>query len=341
MSFYIKAVIFLTAFLPVAVWVNSLIDILFALFIAPLFCLKCNHISLFGLTFQKDGGKWHCSFKKLSTICQHNIVADLSKAESLNVTDDLDRKDGIYSTVRVCTLLLISFAVLLLNIDAVEGLVKFKSLSPLELFWASLAIGMVFHAIISFGIYIYTYKVVMKRLGGYNQSLINRIRRGETFETFDLKPLSQLPYKNPSNTEKMIYYNIYLTYLLAVGRYDAMREPICEMTEHFRNREYILQYTGSYYLLVFYYSKIELNAALTNLFLEKVSSAISSDPDSNAKRVLAYYHYYVMNDAELAKKYIDDGFAVLDKFSVEGGERELERRLLSELDDVIKHSAAY
>ncbi len=334
MSFYVKVFIILTAFLPVAVSVKSIIDMLFSLIFASKFGLKCSQISLFGIMLINHDGKWNYSFDKFVPLCQHNVIVDLSK----QIPEDAEKKDKQYSALRVAVLLLASVCILVLCRNSVAELRDFKDISAIDLFVSSFAIGMVYHSLASLIICIYTYNVVMKRLGGYVRILTDRLRRGETFKSLELKPVNQLPYKNPSNTEKMMYYNFYLAYLLSEGRVGDMQAPICEMTTLLSSRDYIMQETLNYYWLIFYYSRFEINPTLADLFLEKVRAVIFNDLDSNAKRVLAYYYYGIKQDVNRAKRYVDEGLASLDKFSVSGDERELERKLLLELNEHIAAS---
>ena len=113
------------------------------------------------------------------------------------------------------------------------------------------------------------------------------------------------------------------------------------MTEYFAKREFILQETLSYYWLIFYYSRYEINPVNADTFFERVSRTLLNDSDANAKRVLAYYYYGVKNDIPKAQQYLREGFAVVDKFSVPGAERDLERKLLLDLDEIIQRRLAY
>ena len=161
------------------------------------------------------------------------------------------------------------------------------------------------------------------------------MRQGIPFEQMDLKPVSQLPYKNPSKLEKMMYYQLYIPYLIDRNDIEGLKDPIREMTDFYGKRDYIVQETLSYYWLIFYYSRYEINPANADAFFTRVSGTLLSDSDSNAKRVLAYYHFGVKRDVEKAEQYIKEGLAVIDKFSLPGAEREQERKLLLDLEAII------
>ena len=331
MSYYSQMMIVLIAFFLVSVWVKSLIKILGALYIAPKFGYCCKQISVLWWTFLKKDEKWSCHLGKCALVFQHMLCIDIKKP----VPKDINKKGRMYTVLSHGITLLISLVVLILCKKSVISFISFDCSNGLELFCAAFSVGMVFHSLADIVISLYTNMVIMKRLGGYVDSLINRLRNGESYESMNLKPVAELPYKNPTMLEKNLYYMLYLSYLIVVGKIEDMKAPINEMTAFFLQREYILQETLSYYCLIFYYSRYEINAQYADIFLRKVYSTIEKDSDANAKRVLAYYYYGVKHDIEKARQYVKEGIAVVNNFGLPGAERELEQRLLFELDDII------
>ena len=126
-------------------------------------------------------------------------------------------------------------------------------------------------------------------------------------------------------------------YLLWVGRYNDLREPAYDMTSSLKYKSYIMSDTGNYYDLIYLYSRIEPNRELAVHFMNRMRSVLADDPDANAKRVLAYYAYFVEGDREKARFFTDQAKSLVDVFSIPGMERELERRLVSELDEILKN----
>lgn len=55
---------------------------------------------------------------------------------------------------------------------------------------------------------------------------------------------------------------------------------------------------------------------------------LKHDMDSDGRRVMAYYEYYILGQKEQAKRTAMEGLKVIDKFSICDEEREQERKLL-------------
>lgn len=337
MSVTTKFMIAIFAVFIVSIWALSLLKILLHLTIAPKFGMRCCTISGFGLLFMNEDGRWKCAKDKFSPIIQDVLIVDISKP----VPDDIDKKERHYLLFCKTMEVLFSVVLFLLLKDRVRATMVWEGVSGVDLFLGSFAYGVIFQAFCHFIITVYVQIMVTKNLGGYVNSLLKKLRQGVSFEAMGLKPVSQLPYKKPNNIEKMMYYQIYVPYLISTGDIDGLKEPIEEMRKYFAKRDYIIQETLSYYWLIFYYSRYELISVNADAFYTRVSGTLLNDPDANAKRVLAYYYYGVKNDVEKARQYIREGLAVIDKFSAPGAERELERKLLLELDEIIIRRLAY
>ena len=336
MGFSTKIMIVATA-LCVPIWVLSLIKIVLNLAIAPKFGFRCSLISGFGFLFVHEEGKWRCKKDKFSPIIQEMVGIDISQP----IPEDIDRKERVYTWISYAVEFAAALGVAVLFSREIKALLNWKDAGAAELFLGAFAVGMLFHSLSYICMGIYTYGILMKRLAGYVDVMLKKMRQGVSFEAMNLKPVSLLPYKNPTKLEKMTYYQLYIPYLISVGDVDGLKEPIGEMTDYYAKRDYFIQETLSYYWLIFYYSRYEINPANADAFFERVSATLMNDTDANAKRVLAYYCYGVKNDIERAGKYVREGLAVVDKFSLPGAERELERKLLLELDEIISKRMLY
>lgn len=337
MSFSTKLMIVVMAICMVSIWALSLLKILISLTVAPRFGFKCSQISGFGLLLMNEDGKWKCKRDKFSPIIQDAIMIDISKP----VPEDINEKDKEYMWISHAVQLVVSLVVAYFCMDEIKALIRWNGVGAGELFLGAFAVGMVLNSLFYVGTAVYSYGILAKRLNGYTNIMVKKLRQGVPFEDMDLKPVVQLPYSNPSKLEKMMYYQLYIPYLIALGNIDGLKEPIEEMKVFYAKRDYIIQETLSYYWLIFYYSRYEIDAASADAFFERVSRTLVNDSDANAKRVLAYYYYGVKNDIPKAQQYIREGFAVVDKFSLPGAERELERKLLLDLDDIIRRRLAY
>ena len=337
MGFSEKLMVLITAMLVGMVWISSLIKIITQLFFASKFGFKCSQISGFGVLIQNEDGRWRFIKGNFSPLIQSVILLDLSK----KVPEDIDKKERIYKAITCLVSLLFAGIVTWFFREETKELILWKNAGIRDLFLGALGPGMILDSFVQIVIAVYTYGFLAKRLTGYVNSAVKQLRQGVSFEDMNLKPLAQLPYNNVSNLEKMMYYQLYIPYLIASDRTEELKGPIGEMTQYYDNREYILQETLSYYWLIFYYSRYEIDPRRADMFYERVSATLQNDKDANAKRVLAYYHYGVKNDVEAARKYVREGLSVIDKFSVPGAERELERKLLLDLDELIMRRIAY
>ena len=168
----------------------------------------------------------------------------------------------------------------------------------------------------------------MKRLGGYINTLLSRLRKGEDLAALNLQPVEMLPYDNPTNAEKILYYQIYMAHLAACDRYENMRGPSHQAMAYIMNHDYFSQETLAYYWLIFYFSEVEPNE-------ENAKAIIRNDKDSNARRVLAYYMFNIQHNPERAEALVTEGFAALNTSHCLPTERELERKLLTKLNQRI------
>ena len=301
------------------------------LLLAPRYGLLCTHIKAFGFQFQNENGKWTCKKDKFTPIIQHMITIDITKP----ISEDIENKTKHFAWI---TYLIRSFFVLVvvfLCSDELIALISGEDASVVKLLLGSFALGIIIKHAMDAYIIIYSNYIVKKSLGGYIDSMLNKIRQGVSFAELNLKPVAQLPYNNPSKVEKMLYYRLYIPYLIFLDDIEGLKEPIREMTDYYAVRDFILQEVLSYYWLIFYYSHYDFNPSKADMYYERVSRTLLNDKDANAKRVLAYYYYDVKKDVEKAYQYVREGLAVIDNFSIPGSERELERKLLMDLDAII------
>ena len=318
----------------VSVWGGEIIKTVLDLLLAPRYGFVCRQISAFGFLLLNEEGKWTCRKDKFSPIIQSLITIDTSKP----IAEDMDKKEKIFVWVTYAIRLFVACVIVFLCLDAIKALFRWEGATVAEVFFGSFALGMLVHNITFLVILIYTYEVLGKRLNVYTNSMLKKMRQGIPFEQMNLKPVSQLPYKNPSKLEKMMYYQLYIPYLIDRNDIEGLKDPIREMTDFYGKRDYIVQETLSYYWLIFYYSRYEINPANADAFFTRVSGTLLSDSDSNAKRVLAYYYFGVKRDVEKAEQYIKEGLAVIEKFSLPGAEREQERKLLLDLEAIISRN---
>lgn len=320
-------------FLALSLMLKTLVDTLISLFVAPRFRFRCSQASFFGWVFTNNNGKWSSDFEMPSPLCHSIVIIDKNKMEG----SDWEKLDKRYMTARAFILLLISVPLLIIGFPAILRTPGAKATVP-DIIFAAFSAGFFFHCMSSIVIMIYTQTVMMKGLGGYIQSLINRMRAGEAFYSLNMRPLGELGYEKVTDAEKMMYNAIYVEYLFSLERFDELRQPTYEMTDYLLHKEFNPALTLNYYWLIFYYSRLEKNPAIADSLVEKMGASLTSDKDSNARRVLAYYQYGIKGNVRAAKRYVDEGLAVIESFSFPQ-ERELERKLLLELDKELMYES--
>lgn len=320
-----------TGFFLIAIWLKELIQLGTAFLFAPHFGFKVNRIMLFDRIFTKQDDTWTSAKGTRNVLIQCVPAVDLTRSFE---PGELEKKEKQMEFLRCFVLLLVSGGILCLCLHPIARVAQGGG-SLLDWFLTGLGIGICWHSLVSLGIRVYVYTVMMRHLTGYVQSLANRLRAGERFCEMGLRRIEELPYQNPKDVEKMLYYCFYLSAMLESGQIGAMQQPIREMTAFFRNREYIVSETLSYYWLIFYYSRFELNPPAATYFLNKIRPAIGQDKDANARRVLAYYAFGIEQDFPKARSLYGDAWMALDRMPV-SGERELERKLLLDLDGFLR-----
>jgi hypothetical protein len=330
MSFLEKAGIFITGFLLLAVIAKEIIALIADFILAPLFGMRVKAVSFFGLAFNLQNGKWVASQHKKTALIQHEVRFD----DRIPVEEYSDKKSKWLQLTTTVIKILAAAAICF----ACRGFFSKDKKSPLDILIISFALGMVLQALTSLGIFLYTHLILMKRLGGYINTLLSRLRKGEELSSLNMQPVEMLPYENPTKTEKILYYQIYMAHLAATDNYEAMRSPSHQAMDYIMSHDYLTQETLAYYWLIFYFSEVEPDEKSAKALLEKLGDIIRNDKDPNARRVLAYYMFNIQHNAERAEALVTEGFAALNTARCLSTERELERKLLTKLNSrIIEH----
>ncbi|MBP5581046.1 MAG: hypothetical protein J6X85_04555 [Ruminococcus sp.] len=326
MSFVTIVGIFLSGFVP-AYFAKQIIMLITDLIFAPLFLMRVKTVSVFGLTFFMEEEKWKISFIKPEPMIQHEVRHDSRK-----VIEGSNAKNCLYLHLVQLAALIIAAAALCF---VFRGLFFKSDKSVFEYLAVGSACGIIFQVLWRIHVIVCTHLIYMKRTGGYLDSLLERIRNGETFTQLDLKPLEQSGFKKITFLDRKIYYPIYMCYLAETGNTQAMHEPSAEMMEHFRDKEFTVNEVLAYYWLIYYFSAVVPNKENADILLEKLGNIIYDDNLANGKRVLAYYVFEHEHDLERAEQLVTDGFASLEAGNFSNAERILERSLLTQLNTLI------
>lgn len=161
---------------------------------------------------------------------------------------------------------------------------------------------------------------------------------GKPISEIELPPLEELPYENATKMEKIMYS-------LSRYRIAEMKNDLAALTEtaHFLTEQDTEKLIPGMQVavdgtLVNYYSFREINAALAKKYYERSRLELEKDKDSNGRRRLAYYAYYIEGDREKAKKYLAEGIKALDarETVMLDVEHDLEEKMLRYLEEQLK-----
>ena len=305
--------------------IYSAINTLIVLLVGPRFGFEVGTIMFWGGLFTKTDGKWVRTRGKFKLFPQAGMKTDTSGY----LQDDPEKAVLPLDITALAIHFLVTVGLFFAFLATPE------TGSPIN--WRSVMLwvfisgaGFLFMFICLF---IKSHFLKKTGLEAYNRDLTAMLRRGEYFPESWMKMPEELPFRGYSQRTKIIYYGYYFLYMLWSGQYDRLYLPMHETAVYLRNRTYVMSDTHLYYDVVFYYSRFEFDPSAAQYFMDRIRSVLAADPDANAKRVLAYYAYGVENDREKARYFINEALAVVDKFSLPGMERELERRLVTELDE--------
>ncbi len=315
-----------------SIWLIGLIDLICGLLIAPRVGMQVSSISFFGNNFVKNmNGKWNHSRGRFSLLLNNRVTIDL------NNTKNPFRQEKKWTVVTIETIIMtiISLALVYFFLPSVYRCFHFEG-SYLDTFLAMLGIVPLICTIVVVLHTVSQRSKDGKSLEWYIDVLLQRVRDGEPFSSLDLRPIDQLPYKTSSTRTRDLYNRLYMMYLIWERRTEEMPIPMNDMTANMRaSKSFSLADTGTFYTLVFYYSRYKYDPVLAKEFLDRVRDRIAADSDANARRILAYYAYCIEGDRQKARVFLNQAAKVADIFSV-GSERELEKRLIAELDLTLK-----
>jgi hypothetical protein len=328
-NIFIHIALFTVFFWWLAILTKCIVLLITDLIFAPLFNMRVKSVSLFGLTLHIVDEKWTFSLMKPSPSIQHKVVWDLRKPNN-----QYNDKDSFRLRLMELFLFIIATAAVCFIF---RGMIFKAHRNIYELFALYYACGLVFQLFWRIYVLVCTQKL-LKGMGEYINSLLSRIRSGETFSQLELKPINELSFKNITFVHKQLYYPIYMGYLADTGNTRDMCAPSHEMMEHYRDKEANLYQMLSYYWLIYYYSVVEPNKVNADLLMEKIGDSIYDDKCANGKRVLACYTFAHEHDLERAEELVTEGFAALESGNLSNAEKILERSLLTQLNTQIINS---
>lgn len=311
-------------FLIVALPILRGIELIHMLKICPKYNMKITRMNILGWQYLKVNGKWEKTFIKFSMmvdyLCLHNEISDEGNDER---EAKMIKEQCVGRTIAGIVPLAIALGFYFANSNLRENAIFLMPLAiAVDMFILSIFFNLlVMNALKKKGTGMY----------GYLKDLAKQILYSPSFDMIQVKKISELPFDNINDSNRIRYYCLSLIYYVGIGDLQMISVVAHDLARIVQNRNFeVSSYPGCAIWLVFYYSRYEVNYEMATMFYNKLHKLIVSDPDANAKRALAYYHYAITKNIPLAKQYLNEGLACVDSFSM-GLERELEKRLLNEL----------
>ena len=328
----LKIIVWGTGFIISGVSIASLIKTVIEIILSRRVGMVANMISIFGYTFarDRDTGKYTKYMDKLKLLSSCQIIYDINKPFMGDKVDD-ERKvlwNSTFISSSILLVLAVPCYILAYAMDT-DGLIGI-----LTALLKGFGLGFAFQAIVSVVITLYVLNKQKSELSRAIQRSKKAILSGMPFNMLSMKPVEEMEGKY-SFAEELTYNIFYCYYLLSVENFGELKRVTERMRTLLKDREPLIHYTLAYYWLIYYYSRYEINPMYANKFYEACNQTIIRDQDANAKRVQAYYFYAIRQDVQSARRFVNEGLAVVDKFSV-GDEREMERKSLLWLDAFLR-----
>lgn len=318
------AIIAVTCFLLIAMWVSSFIKLVIKFILAPKFYTRVSSMSIFGFEFIKQNDKFVFVKRSPVPLINANLGFDYKKFGHID-NDKVNKADSTATIVIsvISSVICFILAVILILIGKNTELNLFAGI-------VSLALGLIFQGISSLVITIIALHMVNTSLSGYTRSIVNKIRMGQPVETFNLLPIEKLPYTNAANAERIIYYSIYMIYLDVIDDEDMLEDTALKLCHLLRNTQFNVSYLGAYYGVIYYFSYRNIDTELAEEFYKLIKEYIEKDTDSNGYRVRAHYELTVNHNRDLAYELAQNAGAKINVFSM-GTEREYEKKCIEKL----------
>lgn len=273
--------------------------------------------------FTRQNGQIKRSFCKFTPICQCVCLNKARKEMTQEQRKKEDAKDVFRSLFRhwIFAILAVVSACLLRDASTV-----------IFVFVIGVAIAFVIQTVL--------YSVsAIPVLVGRDNSLMRYVQKisqdnldGIPFSEMNLPPLEELDLKKDNYSER-VYQSYRIQRCMETEDYDAMQPLIMWMETHLSD-DFLKHELGFYYDIIYYYSCINMNHDKVKKYYKFIEKEILRDEDSNGRRVLAYYQYYVEKDPVKALETAKDGINVLDLYEgSKGVEGTLLRQLIEKIED--------
>lgn len=178
----------------------------------------------------------------------------------------------------------------------------------------------------------------MRMFVGFDDSLIAKVQEisknflaGIPLSQMQFQPLENITLKKNRYAEQM-YQHFHFLYCMETDNLHTMKNIAIWMESHVSD-SVLKPEIPLYYDIIYYYACVEMNRHKVQSYYRQVENELANDKDSNGRRVLAYYQYYVESQPEKALETAKEGIRVIDWFE---GNKEFEEKFLERLINEIQ-----
>ena len=182
-------------------------------------------------------------------------------------------------------------------------------------------------------------------LASFTRTKILALMSGATLEQMDMS-IPDGMFEKGSRKDKVLYLHICYLKALWMKNFAALNNLVRQMDialrKHGANSEYTYDTMSNfgYYDILFYSTYVNHNASHAIRIYNLIKPTLEADMDPNGRRVLAYYQFYVLKQAQEASITLNQAIDGLHDWDIgiDGNqttkaEMEVERRLIEELQN--------
>lgn len=237
-----------------------------------------------------------------------------------------DKEDKMISVMHLAVMWAVSILIFVLALVGTQGRLDDLYEDNVYTFFMGMAFAVVFDSVFITFLAISGHVNAKKSLRGRLKQIGRAWISGSRLADMELPPYEQLGLKT-TKYDIVFYEALRFMQKLYLGRYSELL-PIVERLEGNLSEGYLRAEAPIYYTIIFYYAYISPNAEKAVYYFGEAEDDLKHDMDSDGRRVMAYYEYYILGQKEQAKRTAMEGLKVIDKFSICDEEREQERKLL-------------
>lgn len=299
--------------------ISSFIGALIGLFVTMINGFQFKYFRTLFFDISDVNGKIKFTIRKFTPVSSYLTIK----------TGLTDKEDKMISVMHIAVMWAVSILIFVLALFGTQGQIDDFYEDIVHTLFMGMANAVMLYSVFITFLAISAHVNAKKSLRGRLRQIGKAWTSGSRLADMELPPHEQLGLKTTKH-DILSYETLRFMQKLYLGRYSELL-PIVECLEGNLTEGYLRTEVSVYYTIIFYYAYISPNAEKAVYYFGEAEDDLKHDMDSNGRRVMAYYEYYILGQREQAKKTAMDGLKVIDKFSICDEEREQERKLLEHI----------